>query len=393
VHFLHMIQDAAIVLHGPRNCAWLMSYAWERDQTHTLRLQHRDVADNLYSTGMDMGVVFGGDRDALQRTVRRAYDDGFRTVFVVMTCTSEIIGTDLVGECERIDLPGLRVVPVMPDRKSLSSKFGGQEGAMRAVASLIDRERPVERDTVLVVYPPRIKDWAEDAADFEELLAAYGLRAKTYLPGWNTVEEIEDLAACEYMVVFARGITSRLFRDVFGERKKVLLAEPLNGIRGVREWCSMLSKATGRDGGGYLERTEALYEESLRPYREALSGKRAVIYNMSYMHPNALIDTLYDLGMEVPAYISWPDSLGDVNEKVERHPEVPRITDVPLCALGERCREFGADIILSRNPLTGNVGLPWVGAHTEHVGRRTALALARKMCNALKVAPKPAWRR
>jgi len=314
-------------------------------------------------------------------------------VFVVMTCTSETIGTDLIGECERIDLPGLRVIPVSPDKRSLNSKFGARDGAMEAVASLMDRTLPVEKDTVCMGMMGRIYDMPEDMEDVEAILKAYGLRVKHYFPTWQTVSEIEDVPSCEYYIIPARGFHAKQLRSIFAGDMKVLGAESIMGIRGVRDWCSMLGKATGRSGNGFLEKAEREYESLLAPYREKLAGKRVVLYNRSYMTPDSLIDTLQDLGMEVAAFISWPEHFEDRNERVDRHPEVPRITDVELCHLAGKVGELGADVVISGDPRTGSVGLPWTGFHAEHVGYRQAGAFAHRVYNAMHVKPKQAWRK
>ncbi len=392
VHFLHPIQDAAIVLHGPRNCAWLMSYAWERDATHSILMENVRVADNLYSTGMDVNSVFGGDRDALYNTVRKAYDDGFRTVFVVLTCTAETIGTDIQGECERISFPGLRVIPVKPDIRSLISKFGTREGAMAAVSSLM-KDVPKEKGAVCLGMMSRIAEDKYDLSFLKELLGAFGLHLKYIFPGKINVEGIEDLQSCEYLIVPSRGFASREVERHFSGNMKILRLEPLMGMYGVREWCSALEKVTGISGKEFIERAEEEYRKQTEPLREELAGKKAVIYERSGMTFNPLIDTIYDLDMDILAYITWPDNFQTMEERNNRYPNIPNIRDIELCQLKEVIVELGADIIISGNPRTGKLGIPWVGAMGEHIGYMNSVSTARKIRNAFKVSPLQAWRR
>ncbi len=392
VHFLHPIKDAAIVLHGPKNCAWLMSYAWERDATHSIIMEKTRVNDNLYSTEMDVDAVFGGDRDALYNTVKRAYDDGFRTVFVVLTCTAETIGTDIQGECERIDLPGLRVIPVMPDKRSLNSKFGAKEGAMMAVSSLI-QDRPKEKGAVCLGMMSRIAEDPSDLAFLKGLLNEFGLHLKYVFPGKITVDGIEDLSSCEYLMIPSTGFASKEVERHFSRGMKILRMEPLMGMYGVKEWCDTLEKETGIPGKGFIARAEREYQGAIGPYRDRLSGKKAVIYERSGVTFNALLDTLTDLGMDVLAYISWPDNFQSMEDRNDRYPDLPRIKDIELCQMRKNAEELGADIIISGNPLTGRLGMPWTGMAGEHIGYMNSVSTARRISNAFKVRPLQGWRR
>ena len=392
VHFLHQIQDAAIVLHGPRNCAWLMSYAWERDITHSMWITKGRIADNLYSTGMDVGAVFGGERDALCNTVKKAYDDGFRTVFVVLTCTAETIGTDIIGECERIDLPGLEVIPVLPDKKSLTSKFGGKRGAMRAVSDMMVKEPEIEKGAVCLGFMNRLLEDPDDMTFMKEILGAFGLHLKYNFPGNIRVEEMKDIPSCEYFMIPVKGIISKELAEMFSHGMKVLRVEPLMGMGGVREWCDVLEKATGVSGKAFLEEMESRYREQLAPYKEKLTGKKVVMYERSGLIFNSLIDTLYDLGVEVLAYMSWPDNFQTIDERNDKHPEVPRITDIEFCQIKSKALEMGADMLISGHPRTGKLGIPWIGFTGDHIGYMNSISLARRMYNAFKVRPVQRWR-
>ena len=123
------IGDAAVVMHGPRNCAFLDEYAWERETYWTSFSRGGPRACNIYSSGLDGLSSFAGDAEALRNAVMRAYADGFRWIFVVRTCASEILGSDLQSIIDDMHLEDAHVIVIPSDRKFLGSKWGCFGGA------------------------------------------------------------------------------------------------------------------------------------------------------------------------------------------------------------------------------------------------------------------------
>lgn len=393
VNFLQEIGDAAVVVHGPRNCAWLMSFARDREAAMSRPGVSPMRPDNIYSTGLDSGAVFAGGRTELEETLRKVRGDGFGTAFVVMTCTAEAIGVDLTRECSDIAVPGLTIIPVAPDRRFLSSRFGGREGAMDAASRFAVPVSEPEKDTVcLLGIGGRPEDDPISSRFLEDLLGAFGLRISARLPDETAIGAFRAMASSEFVIVPSRGYYAEMLAGHLAAGRKVFGAEPLRGIRGVEDWCGLLRAMTGRDGGGFLERCRKEYGEGLSEAGRGLRGKKVLMYSGDSIMPPDVVDTCIDLGMEVVAIAVWPPAVYNTVRRPNPHAGIRVIEDVSLCGLKDVAREVGADLVVTNHLRAGKTGLPNISFMTDHLAHIGSVVWARRASNAMRIKPEPAWR-
>ena len=93
---LARLRDSAVIIHGPRSCAYLMDSAYLSTvaDLYTGGVYDDPMPDNIYCTCMDDSAAIFGGADSLRGTMESAYADGFREVAVVTTCVSGMIGDD-----------------------------------------------------------------------------------------------------------------------------------------------------------------------------------------------------------------------------------------------------------------------------------------------------------
>ncbi len=90
------ISDATVMLHRPRNCTYLIEFAFRRRMTLSSEERTGSIRGcNVYFTSMDASNVFIDLVYAIGEAVLQAIDDGFHTIFLVPTCSTKIMGTDL----------------------------------------------------------------------------------------------------------------------------------------------------------------------------------------------------------------------------------------------------------------------------------------------------------
>ena len=384
------IGDAAVVMHGPRNCAFLDEYAWERETYWTSFSRGGPRACNIYSSGLDGLSSFAGDAEALRNAVMRAYADGFRWIFVVRTCASEILGSDLQSIIDDMHLEDAHVIVIPSDRKFLGSKWGCFGGAAGVLADLVDWDRePVPGTAAMLGMGGSMASTAEGRAELDRVLGAFGLRRAAGFTDTARMEDILSVSEAQYLLqVEPRGLYSKIAGAV-KEHREVRTVPFMHGMRGLEGWVKALSEMTGKAGEGeaFLAAERKRYEEGLSRLRPKAAGKRALIYSRSDFDLDWHIDVLQDLGMEAAEVAHWPANFVDRGEPPSEHPEIPRAEEVPLCALREEAEKVSADLIVSGDMRAGRAGLPWTGLGERYYGADGALDWAGRIVRSLHLPP------
>lgn len=395
VELLLGVRDAAVVLHGPRNCAYLMEYAWRRRAVEMAPGLGETVPCNLFSTGMDGQVAFCGDTEAVRQTVLRAAAAGFRQIFLVPTCTPATIGTDLAGLAAKVAPPGVTVTPVAEDEAFLGSKFGGYLGALRALAGLMDRTLPVVPGTVnLLAFEPNFAMRRENTAALAELLAAFGLRINAFLMDTVSLDELRRLPAAQYnLEIHRHPMNDRLAAEMLGGRDCPCL-DPPHSPAGLRNWCAALTELTGASGAGqaYLAAAETAYRQALTPLREATAGRSVLVYLRNDTDTDWYLEVLEDLGLRIIAILHWKNLFVEHRYRDAGHPEIPRREEVTLCELQAAAAQERPDLIVSGDARVGGLGLRYVGLAEPLLGIAGAVDWAVRVRNALRTQPCDAWR-
>ncbi|WP_342678313.1 nitrogenase component 1 [Methanofollis sp. UBA420] len=163
------VEDAVTIVHGPAGCAH-----------HNFSLLHAVMADqgrlrlpSVVSTDLgERDVIFGGE-EALERTVRRAADNGAAAVFVLTTCIAGTIGDDVASVCAA-DF-GVPVIPV-PTAGFLGGVFtDGLHAALTALAGAADPATAMS-GTVTIIGEKNLEfEVEENYREVERLLAALGV--------------------------------------------------------------------------------------------------------------------------------------------------------------------------------------------------------------------------
>ena len=396
VEVLLSVTDAAIVLHGPRNCAYLMEFAWQRRSTLMHSVRGCSLPDNIYATGMNSSNVFTGDRQILEDTIRKAIDDGFRTVFVVLTCTSDTIGTDVDSVISKFSGCDAKVIPVEPDDYFLSSRFGGYGGAFRAMNSLIDDSLPEVPGTAAILgFEPNAVADRRNLEVMRDILRAFGITLTSIYTDRISTEEIRRLRTNQYFIQLGdTTMTEKISRLLLPEGKEPIVLDPPTLLLGIQDWCDALSEATGDDAAGkaYMEKMTKAAEESLVQCRRELEGKRMAFYMRKEVYLDPYIHLLRMLGAEVVGVISWKQKFSGYRERESRYDDVPFLGEVEMCHLADKFDELKLDLLLSGDPRTGRIGRPWSTALSRLLGVEGLADTAERYRNCLHLQTMQNWK-
>ncbi len=394
VQLLLNLEDAAVILHGARNCAFLNEYAWRRSSYwQSFPSGHKGTC-NLYSTGLDGETAFSGNSDILKKTIDKAVNDGFRHIFIVPTCASEIIGADIGRTVSEFSDTGIDVTAVPADPQFLSGRFGAYRGAASVLYNLVDWDRPQIPGTVsfLGLFLGFLQR-KENTDYIDSILGAFGLRRGTSFVESASVEDVLSISESQYLLCSSGHMLNSIISDIVSVQREVNYVEPLVGMRGLRCWVDTLSAITGRseEGSVFLEQEEKHYAGTISALRERSDGKKVLIYTRSEFDLDWHIDVLRDLGMEVVAIAHWSATVTGGNEPKSEYTEIPRIEDVGHCSLKKLADSLGVDIIVSGDSRTGRTGYCWVGPATNSLGRLGAEDWAGRVVRSLYLEPQCMW--
>ena len=396
VELLFGISDAAIVLHGSLNCAYLMEYARRRrilKSNTDCEVKH---ACNLYSTGIDDDSVVHGDQKAIEDTVNRAISDGFKNIFVVPTCTSAIIGTDIKRIVNQMDCKGTRIFSVPEDNSFLGSKFGCYRGALECISGVLNWDVEIIKDTInLFCFSSAALLVKENKGVIEKIINGMELKINVLFIDSVKMEEVENIPLGQYNLQVGRTALNKKISETFLKDKRDFrtLKMPA-GLMGTRMWVSELSEMTGRHdlGKELLESVEDEYRREIDNLKATTSGKTAVIFSGPHVDIDWYVEVLEDLEIEVKCISTWQAGLiGHSAEKMESA-GIRRTKDTSLCELKKILEELHPDILISGDTRVKDAGVKWIALGSPYLGTLGAVYWAKKVRNAFRIPQSEGWR-
>lgn len=371
------VSDMAVVLHGPRNCAYLMEYAFRRRMAMSSGERGGRIPEcGLYSTGMDGRSASSDPRPIVKREVSRAVADGYRHVVIVPTCAAEIIGTDLrMIASDLSKIYGADVRALCGDGSFLKSKFGG---TLSMAEHLISFMRPCERnpDTANL-----ISRWfygvGKDAnlRSISYILGTLGIRINTTFPDCRPISDIEGFCSGGFDIQIGRapmnaGI-AKMISERTGRRTALALDIPA-GLSGASEWVRMICRYTGRpdaDMESALSVLKGRFEEIVSARRPVTSERRAVVYCMMERNLDWQMETLKALGIDLRAVLIVPGTVTDHNVRITDYGDVRIVRDATPDDLRRIASEEGAEIVVTNDPDTvSGMGLKWAPLGARSIG-------------------------
>ena len=393
------IRDAAVILHGPRNCAYLMEFAFRRRVLYGSSERSDDPPEaGIYSTCLDADEAFKDSGRLLDDAVSRAKMDGYRYMFLVPTCSSEIMGADLPEHAKALgSRHGVEVIPVAPDSAFLSSKFGGAFGLFDALFSRMG-PRPVEKGTVNLVarwFYGLGRD--RSISSVRGLLSLFGLRIRLCLLDFCTMAEIEDFCAAEYDFIIGRGKLNRRIGERISEatgRRAPLEMDVPVGLSGCLEWVESMAGYDPAFAAMAPSAEKALRERFVRiadAYRPRLEGRRVVVYCVMVRDLKWQVETLKALGADIRAVMFVDGPVIDHNVRIPDYGDVKVLSGMRMCDLRRLMSEEGAEIVLTNDSdRVRREGFRYAPLGSRYYGMEGVEEWARTLADSLSV-PIPTW--
>lgn len=395
---LARLSDTAVVIHGPRSCAYLMDSAYLSTVMDIYSAAGgRPMPDNVYSTGMDdTAAIFGGDR-ALERTIAEAYGDGFREIAVVTTCVSGMIGDDCQAVARRFGSshPDAKVAVLRTDGVMTGDYTDGMAEAMSYLVASIDRGAPQVPGTVNVVgYTFFDIQGARAEAELGRMLSVFGLRVNCRFLDETDMASVRgfgrgsvDMLANEAQ---AAPLARRL-REATGTEAPAVRVP--TGYREYVRWLDEMGRITGKTAEAEAEGARAgeEYSRFLEANRPRFEGRRVSVSTCIARDADWLVDSLEDLGAKVVRFgvIKGPDAVPTVStahrDEVEPWYGPDRMAE-DWDALRPDLLIYDVDI---------PAGYPGANIRMDRVGPglRPALEFLGSLPGIMRLSPEPGWRR
>jgi nitrogenase molybdenum-iron protein alpha chain len=378
---LVLIQDAAVISHGPVGCAGcLHEYAF----TYRVNGVHRNLSEptprRIFSTNLEeKDTVYGGAQklaDTIREVYRRVKPNA---IFIITTCASGIIGDDVeMTADEAEDEIGIPVAAVFCEGFRSKIWTSGFDAGYHGIARKIIKKSAKKQSDMVNV----INFWGADFIG--EWFRRLGLWAN-YITPFATVAQLasssEAVATMQVCATLGSYLGAALEQEFGVPEIKV---SPPYGIAQTERWF--------RELGRLLDRSEAveafLLEErerwmpEIEALREKLRGRTAYV-TAGASHGHSLLAVLKELGMEPqgaaifhhdPLYDNGAVEADTLQNVVNDYGDVPRycVCNKQEFELVSALNKIRPDILLARHggmTLWGaKFGIPSLLIGDEHFG-------------------------
>jgi nitrogenase iron protein NifH len=411
VYCTTQIVDAATILHGPRSCAHIMAAcsdyytlsSWRRNG----EVQLGPAAVRLASTDMDDHVsVFGGARE-LERLVREKAEEGFRTIFVVTTCASGIIGDDVEAVAERVQVayPGTEVKVVEADGNITGEWDQGYLDAVRKITELVDPDVPAESDMVNILGEKDffVYNRERNFRGVQSLLGRLGLKVNCRFLCECSVDSIRHFRRGGLNIMAQGDPVSREMADIVREELEVEVfghALPV-GLNETMAWVEALASYTHREaeGGAIIKELGAGYRKGISEVRPRLKDKRILVVDRFSQDIDWLLDLLQDLEVDVLKV-----GLGAQSPFISEVPKGPRVDrngrngsinlheNYTVDELRQDIESMRPDLVLADYRIPGDPGCRYDIVHRPDVGVASSVEMAKRWANIIRLPLKEGWK-
>lgn len=391
------IVDAAHVVHGPIACAgnsWDGRGSLSSGPTLYKRGFTTDISEN--------DVIFGGEQRLYDTITEVAASHKPSAVFVYSTCVTATTGDDMDAACRAASTAaGVPVIPVHSPGFVGSKNLGNKLAGEALLEHVIGTEEPAYR-TEYDVNLVGEYNIAGELWDVQPALSALGIRVLACISGDVRYREVAAAHRAEATMVVCSKALMGLARGMEQRYGIPWFEGSFYGVRAtsaaLRDFARVLEDGSGDitfRAERYVLAEQARVAAALAPYRERLSGAKAVLYtggNKSW----SVVSALQDVGVEVVASGATKSTEGDV-DKIHQliGDEGIVIREGNPAELLRIMQQTGADLLVAggRNQYTALKGrYPFIDInqerHIPYAGYTGILELARQVDLALH---SPVW--
>jgi len=403
-HTVMQIRDSAVVVHGPRSCAFLSSLGLassaRRSSERRGAAAPRGLVPSLYCSDMDERMVIFGGNASLEAVLRCATQDHPAALVVVTTCAAGIIGDDprLPLAAVKGDLGPTPILLVPADGDITGDYSQGILDAMITVArELIDPHAPPDPEAVNIVAEKNLANNTEDNYRIiHHLLGALGLRVNCRFIRNCSTAQVSGFLRGRLNLLAYDDCCGRSVREYLSHHYRApFLDLPFpNGFEATASWLREVAARFGKTSRAemLISRHADGYQRTIAHLKPALQGKRLFIVAQNH-RLDWIFRTAMDLDMEI-VKVGILESAWDDTFVTRYQGSFPLVWPYQ--------REEREDDMHTLKPDLTLISYPWRSMPDgfrfdtlpmcPDVGFEAGLALAQRWQRLMRLPPREGWR-
>jgi nitrogenase iron protein len=323
------VDGLATVLHSPSDCAHyavqMVTNALRRSMTNAGIPIKPFARPNVRCSDMDDSDMIFGSISTLETNVNEIISEGNKTIAVVTSCPSGIIGEDIDGMIERIrsNNPDVTIIPIIEDGNICGDYMQGATDACIEIIRALSVKGKKERSVNLVGMKTFGINTLENVQFVTDVLKRMGIKMNCTCIGNTDVESIRNIPNAELCMLMTPDTmaveTMRFMNEMFGLKATNNFARP--GMREAELWIKEMGEHFNEN-----EKAEQIVNElrtefgdRLNALKPRLEGKKLYIAGMK-RDINWMMEMALGCGMNVVRFVVTDIiDRADVREHEERY--------------------------------------------------------------------------
>ncbi|MDG3085007.1 nitrogenase iron-molybdenum cofactor biosynthesis protein NifE [Vibrio hannami] len=399
------IADVGHIVHGPIGCA---GNSWNNRGT-------RATGKNLFRLGFttdlnEQDVIMGRSEKRLLHAIKQLVEEHQPpAVFVYMTCVPALEGDDVEAICElaqkRFGIPVVNVDAAgFYGNKNLGNRIAGEVMVEKVIGSAEPPEKPLMKhdssrkvhDIVLIGEYNIAGEFWHVSPLFEEL----GLRVLCCMAGDTQFHQIQTMHRADASMVVCSRAQINVARKLQENWGIPWFEGSFYGIEdtsdALRQFARLLNdEKLTQHTEEVIAREEQRVRDALKPYREKLQGKKALLYTGG-VKSWSVISALAELGIHTVATGTRKSTQSDKNRITQIMGEDAVMLDEGGARrLLDVYYEHDADVMIAggRNMYTAlKAPIPFLHINQErelaYAGYEGMITMAKELCRTIE---SPVW--
>ncbi|WP_413282658.1 nitrogenase iron-molybdenum cofactor biosynthesis protein NifE [Vibrio sp. MA40-2] len=399
------IADVGHIVHGPIGCA---GNSWDNRGT-------RASGKNLFRLGFttdlnEQDVIMGRAEKRLLHSIKQLIEThNPPAVFVYMTCVPALEGNDVDAICalaqERWNIPVINVDAAgFYGNKNLGNRIAGEVMVEKVIGTATPPPKPVMahdatrrvHDIVLIGEYNIAGEFWHVSPLFEEL----GLRVLCCMAGDTQFHQIQTMHHADAAMVVCSRAQINVARKLNDKWQIPWFEGSFYGIEdtstSLREFARLLNDPKLTEHVEHvIAREEARVRLELKPYRDVLQGKKALLYTGG-VKSWSVVSALNEVGVEVVATGTKKSTQADKDKIIDIMGEDALMLDEGGARnLLDVYYQYNADVMIAggRNMYTAlKAKLPFLDINQErehaYAGYEGMITLAKELCRTMQ---SPVW--
>ncbi len=394
---ISQISDAQIVIHGPASCGYMADMMHNNHNLQEIRVSpliEKKIGNNIHCTNIDsMSATFGAT-DLLEKKIYNLISKGHKTIFVLTTCLSIMIGDDVRRIVSKLSSkhPDVHIEFIKTDGKmdiditSLYKKVYDividmvkiSEIGVNGAVNIVDRS-----------FYPCNRGWCQK--DIEILLGIFGFHLEKKL--FNNIDlNATTLSKSDVNILLNDSrIDQAMKLKMESKGLKFFPLEIPKGFESTVEWIKEMGKFTNNEeiARKYISDITEEYKIIFEKAKKEIPGKSFLVVLPPERESLWMIDVLKSIDAK-KIVIAYPN-LDDDDIKVYGESQIV-IRDFKRKKIWDYVNEYEIDMMLGLYEYGQRDDVPCVSMRIDRLGHHASINLLSNILAASKLPIKDGWR-